>query len=229
MFDEIKLLIRGWNEGDWKVRTVIAVTLITLGFNSFVFTSQLMDKGVLKPGGILSLRIGMFAAAILVGICAGQEQKEEKRQKKILSDAEEEIKKNPEKTKPYWDLARKSLEVYINDNQKRLKKINFIIWFVMFVGFGFICTGIAIVYNDPEHLSPALIASISGVVVNFIGATFLVVYKSIMKQAAEYVSMLERINAVGMSIHITQELKGGSELRETSTADIAKQLLELYK
>jgi len=50
-----------------------------------------------------------------------------------------------------------------------------------------------------------------------------------MAQAKEYVTVLERINAVGMSIQILQSIEGAEPLlRNTARAELAKDLLRMY-
>lgn len=64
---------------------------------------------------------------------------------------------------------------------------------------------------------------------SFIGATFLILYKATMAQATDYVNILERINAVGMSVQILETIEeDDTKLKQKTTAEIAKQLLELY-
>ena len=98
----------------------------------------------------------------------------------------------------------------------------------MVVGFVLIGLGVYQLYRNPEAFKPSVLAASCGVIVNFIGATFLVLYRSTMSQATEYVAILERINAVGMSVQILESIDGDDKLKAQTTAEIAKQLLVLY-
>lgn len=49
-----------------------------------------------------------------------------------------------------------------------------------------------------DTIKPALVAGVSGIITQFIGATFMVIYRSTMTQANEFMVILERINTVGM-------------------------------
>ena len=89
------------------------------------------------------------------------------------------VEAEPEKVKPAWDLARVKLELYFDRN---LKQINYIFWLsvaVMVVGFGFILFGIARAFApegdsvNTKTINPAVVATIAGVITEFIGATFL--------------------------------------------------------
>ena len=50
-----------------------------------------------------------------------------------------------------------------------------------------------------------------------------------MAQAKDYVTILERINAVGMSVQILENIKNqDGNLKDKTTADVAIQLLMIY-
>jgi hypothetical protein len=54
----------------------------------------------------------------------------------------------------------------------------------------------------------------------------MVIYRSTMSQANEYVSVLERINTVGMAMQILDSMADGkSELKDTTRAQIIALLL----
>lgn len=97
----------------------------------------------------------------------------------------------------------------------------------MLAGFGIIIYGIYYVYSG--NLNASIVTISSGLIIEFIGGSFLIIYKSTMQQAKEYVNVLERINAVGMSVQILGSIRSeDSKLQDQTRADIAKQLLELY-
>lgn len=61
-----------------------------------------------------------------------------------------------------------------------------------------------------------------GIITEFIGATFLFIYKSTVEQAIRYTSSLERINSVGMSMQILDTIKQSKEtLVELTQAKIS--------
>ena len=128
-----------------------------------------------------------------------------------IAQAEQKIEAQPEKAKPAWDLARATLEQYFNRNLSQITAIFWLSVTVMLAGFAIIAWAIIWeIYrafhanlNQPHGtLSPAAIASLSGIVTEFIGASFLFIYRSTIRQAVNYSMTLERINSVGMAMQI---------------------------
>jgi putative ubiquitin-RnfH superfamily antitoxin RatB of RatAB toxin-antitoxin module len=100
----------------------------------------------------------------------------------------------------------------------------------MVSGFSIIGVGVWKIFENPQNLGPSIVAAASGILVQFIGATFLIVYKSTVSQARDYVTILERINAVGMSVQILENIDSAQkELRDGARVEIAKSLLLIYR
>jgi len=125
-----------------------------------------------------------------------------------------------------WETARIKLDEYFNRN---LLQVNLVFWVavvVMAVGFGFVLMGVVLSLRSPENVTTAILAGVSGVITQFIGATFMVIYRSIMQQANGFMSVLERINAAGMAVseleRIPEELK---EVKSKVRAQFAESLL----
>ncbi len=77
-------------------------------------------------------------------------------------------------------------------------------------------------------LSIAMISAAAGVLVEFIGATLMVIYRSTMSQAERYMRVLERINAVGMSVMIIGSIKDDKALYNQGLVKVAEQMLAMY-
>jgi hypothetical protein len=89
--------------------------------------------------------------------------------------------------------------------------------------------GLFQVSQNPEKLPVSIVASASGVIISFIGGSFLLIYRSILAQSKEYVTVLERINAVGMAVQVIASIpEANTELKSQTKAELAKQLLSLY-
>jgi hypothetical protein len=73
------------------------------------------------------------------------------------------------------------------------------------------------------------VGSASGVIISFIGGSFLLIYKSIIEQSSNYVSILERINAVGMAVQVLSGIPDDqAELKHKTTAQLASDLIKIY-
>lgn len=119
-----------------------------------------------------------------------------------IAEAESKIEDEPTQITPAWDLARITLEAYFNRNLGQITAIFWLSVTVMFIGFVIIVWGITQSIRSPELIAPAAIAAGAGVITEFIGATFLFIYRSAIEQAINYSKTLERINSVGMAMKI---------------------------
>ena len=142
--------------------------------------------------------LGVITAILQVRFTSEQVRKSREK----IDQAESRVEEQPEKAKPAWDLARATLEAYFNRN---LSQVTWMFWLsvtVMFIGFIIVGFGIAQAIQSPNVLGPAAIASIAGIITEFIGATVLFIYRSTIQQAIDYSQTLGRINSVGMAMQI---------------------------
>ena len=142
--------------------------------------------------------------------------------------AQETHRDEPGKTKPVWDMAQLTLEIYFSRN---LNQIRWIFWLsiaVMSLGFILIVYGVAVGYQNPQgNWVVAAIGGIASVLTEFIGATFLFVYKSSMQQADRYTEILERMNFVGMAMQMLDNAtEGNRNTKESSEVNSADSLQE---
>ncbi|MGD1857216.1 MAG: element excision factor XisI family protein [Leptolyngbyaceae cyanobacterium] len=135
-------------------------------------------------------------------------------------DAEQRARENPNKIKPAWDIANSTLSAYFNRNLKQVDWIFRLSVAVMLLGLGLVGVGITLAYQKPESITVAIVGGIAGVITQFIGATFLFIYKSTISQANKYTETLERINSVGMAMQILDGIK------ESDRTDSAEELIE---
>jgi hypothetical protein len=146
-----------------------------------------------------------------------------------LEQVEEEFRSNPEKPQLAWDLARTKLESYLDRNLGQTVWIFWLTLIVMAAGFFVVVMGIFKSFEQPMALAISIVSSASGIIISFLGASFLLIYRSVAEQTRSYVSVLERINAVGMAVQVlTTVSDDGKELRNQATVTLAKQLLDLY-
>lgn len=229
IIDFFKEIMAAYYEGPKFIRRLVVVGSIfsLIGLFALGFGDAYKDlRYITEP---LALIIGGPGGVFLFGVYIYRQTVEQVAKDKKYEEVEQRVKENPNETQAAWELARVKLESYLDRNLKQVRSIFWLTIFVMLAGFSLISFGVYTVIDTPDKVVAAVIASVSGVLVNFIGATFLVLYKSTMAQATEYVSILERINAVGMSVQILETLEDDKEnLKQKTTADLAKQLLSLY-
>jgi hypothetical protein len=112
----------------------------------------------------------------------------------------------------------------MHENLGQLKWIFKITVGVMIAGFAITAAGIAFAYLNKEEVITSIVVTTSGVLVQLIGATFLVVYKSTMEQAKDYIKVLDRINAGYMSLDLIKKIKRKNG-RDQAYAKVASDIL----
>ncbi len=181
-----------------------------------------------------SLSISLFTSVVLNGLMflrflAKRKDKETQEYNVEVEKLETKVSETPDKAQPAWELARKNLEHYLDRNLQQIKDIYYLTAGISLIGFIIIAAGIWIGFNHPAHSNLSFITTGSGILVELISATFLFIYRSAMVQAESHVRILERINIVGMSVHILDGIGESSvELKDKTRADMASSLLLAY-
>ena len=143
--------------------------------------------------------------------------------------AEENYRKNPEKPQAAWHLAQTKLETYLNRNLEHTQKVFQLIILVIVGGWILIAVGIILLYADIANVSSSVLAAVSGVVSQFIGVTLLLIYKTTIKQANNYVSVLEKINIIGMSLQIVDSSNLlDKESQAKARIELSQKILSMY-
>lgn len=228
-------VLKAWETGGKAIRNlivlasilgVIAICIAILG--NILYPEETFPK----ENNIVILLTGGtgFIAFVLYSICiAYAEIKEQEKNEEIINKKEKEVSDHPNEPKLAWDLARIKLENYLNRNLSQVRAIFYLSVSVMLIGFGLIIYGTIKVYDSPDNFKPSIVVALAGVIINFIGASFLILYKSTMEQAKEYVIVLERINAVGMSVQVIDTIVNSEiKLKDKTKAELAKKLIEIY-
>jgi hypothetical protein len=217
-----------WISGDRSARAAVG-TAILLAAAAF-FTNILIGHDLLGDDWRVFVNIaGALAAFIFVGVIVYRTALRNAEAAAQIEAVEQRARDHPEQPMAAWDLARVKLESYLDRNLSQVSWIYFLVLVIMGVGFALIGVGIWHVYGSPETFGASIVAAVSGVVVQFIGATFLLIYKSTMAQARDYVTVLERINAVGMSIQILESIEGTEpQMRNDARSQLARDLLRMY-
>jgi hypothetical protein len=199
----------------------IGIPVLVIAENLRVYESQL--------GRLFGIIVGGLGVVIALIVSVQEKVRQEAQKEQKIEAVERRVLENPKETQAAWELARIVLEKYINRNLAQVRAIFWLTSIVMLSGFTLIAIGSYAAFHDARNFDAALLTSVSGVIVSFIGGTFLVLYRSTMAQAKDYVTILERINAVGMSVQILDTLnEGGLELKHETIAAVARQLLMMY-
>jgi hypothetical protein len=222
-------LFKAWHRGESRVRWALiagSVLMVTA-----IFAALLTESGYLHRdlGKMIAGVIAAIAALLALGVSARESLIDQRAREKKIETVEERLREHPERPQLAWDLARVKLENYLDRNLSQVRSIYWLTLIVMFCGFGFVMYGLFQVSQNPEKLQVSIVASVSGVIISFIGGSFLLIYRSILAQSKEYVTVLERINAVGMAVQVIASIpETNSELKSQTKAELAKQLLSLY-
>jgi hypothetical protein len=179
---------------------------------------------VLLPG-LIALLIFFLALFLLHSMNRRWQQEEQQ-----LKDAQTRAAENSEQASPTWEFAGTNLQQYFTRNLAQVRQVFYVSVGVMLVGFAFVLYGvyeqIALVHVDPNHISPPTwVASISGIITQFIGATFMVIYRSTMAQANEFVTVLDRINTVGIAVKVLDQIPNTDTEKNAARADFIGLLL----
>ena len=96
---------------------------------------------------------------------------------------------------------------------------------VMLIGFLFVLSDVWLAIKSPGQ-NTAWIVAISAIITEFIGVTFMVIYRSTMARANRYVEVLERMNMVGMAVQILDAIpEAESELKNKTRAEMVSLVL----
>lgn len=212
-----------------QIAAVTGFLLLVFGGFSFLLAQSSfgwVDSRFLNSVSRLLLASG---ATIMTVVSMFQGAQEKLKRSIRIREIEKRVEENPKEPIAAWELARTKLENYVDRNLSQVRSIFVLTAIVMTCGFVMIGVGAYKAFEEPTKFQASVLTSVSGVLVSFLGGTFLVLYRSVMSQAKDYVTMLERINAVGMSVQILETLDDSNkQLRETTTAEIAKSLLMMY-
>jgi putative ubiquitin-RnfH superfamily antitoxin RatB of RatAB toxin-antitoxin module len=204
------------------------IVFFSIGFVTSVLAGALVIAfmGWLPKETIFPPVAGVLAAVTAYVFGVRRDEALDQMRQVRIEKLELKVEEEPEKVKFAWDLARIKLETYFDRNLDQVRMIFFVAVAVMVVGFGFVLWGIQLAIRNPESVKIAIVASASGILTQFIGLTFMAIYRSTMLQATQFMSVLERINTVGMAVQILDSMKDtSSELKDLTRVDIIRLLL----
>lgn len=222
-------LFKAWRSGSRRVRLFIKAALILTASAILILLLGYIGLVPLYAAEPIAGAFGIAAALIGIGISSFQSSLEQAERERKIEQVERRVQENPGEAGAAWELARVKLEKYVDRNLNQVRSIFWLTTLVMVGGFSLIIYGVVKAYAVPENFDASILSTAAGTLINFIGASFLVIYRSTMSQAKDYVTVLERINAVGMAVQILEKIDESEVMiRTQTTSDLAKQLLQLY-
>jgi hypothetical protein len=202
-------------------KEIFYISLISIGMLfglTIVVLGGFSDNHLLNLILLVVLSLAMFSVVFLfkkVDIFISPIGNLEEINKGERQQALDRTNKEPNKVKPFWDLAQTKLEEYINVNVKQVQQIYSYSRILMTIGFILIIIGIFLAFSNVSSNAEAsgtlqnngaiiiaIVSSASGVLIEFIGASVLVLYRTTVQQSINYVDKLERMNNVGMAMQI---------------------------
>ena len=191
-----------------------------------VFIAIIIANAIAVEPPETALMVGFMVPAVVRKFAAQQARRvEDVELRESLKHAEKEVDEKPQQARPVWEVSRLQLEIYIRRNQVQVNSIFWITIFVMLVGFGLIGFGVYQAVTK-QVLDAAILTTASGIITQFIGATFLFIYKSTMAQASNYVQTLEHINSVGMAVQILDSIPDEQiDLKNKARTDMVNKIL----
>jgi hypothetical protein len=180
------------------------------------------------PSARLAFVIGLSFPQVLRTFLKSEIRRAEREASQKVEEAEKAVEETPGKARPYWDLSSARLELYFQRNLSQTRLLFWCTLSVLLAGFLLICYGVFHAFRG-GNIEAAMLTAGSGVLTEFIAGTFLVLFKSTSNQASDFVSALERINAVGMSLQIVDSISEGNvELSNKTRADLAIRILDVF-
>jgi TRADD-N domain-containing protein len=147
-----------------------------------------------------------------------------------IDQAAKKAEEDPGRAKYAWDLAQAKLEEYFDKNLSQVNQVFRVALGVMIIGFMLVIAAAVLSLHSPEVTPASKVSAIAGIVAQFIGATFMVMYRSTVTQANEFMSILERINTVGMAIRVLDAIpEGAAELKNQTRAAMVELLIEGHR
>ena len=219
---------RSWLDyGNFFVVTwgIVAAIIGFLGI--LLFRDRFTD--VTQALGFLTAYFGAIVGLAGTYIGVKRSSETQRRAEKRVVEAEERVRKAPKQAEPIWRLARVTLDQYFQRNLGQIRSVFRLSMFVILIGFGVICFGVVRAFQSPTALLPATIASLAGVITEFIGATLLLIYRSAIQQAVVYSKALERINSVGMAMQILDTMPDApapDDLKSKTKATLAERVVQ---
>jgi hypothetical protein len=120
------------------------------------------------------------------------------------------------------------IQYYMHENLKQGQWIFWITLLLMATGFLAIVCGIVLALQGQAETLITVTVTAAGALAQLIGATFLIVYKSTMEQARDYINILDRIHAGYRSSELIKKISCENE-RNQAYSKAALEVLSPFR
>ena len=181
-------------------------------------------SGVVEEGPAVGI-IGVITGYALGSTITTVQQATAERERQRIRELEKKLEEAKEKLTPAWVMAQHRLDRYLEQNSRHIRQIFILSVIAMVIGFGMVILGIWEAIQSPDELVPAAISGVAGLITEFIGTTFLFLFRSTVQQARDYAPMLERMGSVGMVMHIVDTIPE-PDLKSQTKAKVSVLLMQ---
>jgi len=225
----LKNIIRAWEKSSDHARKLLVAGFVLQAIG-MAFTIYVAIQNMPKESGYVGWLIFSIGFLIVLFIAARQQVSANDAADNEILAVQVKARENPERPEYAWDLARSKLERYLERNLYEVRAIFLLTTLVMLGGFAIVVFGLTRAFSAPADFPVSVVSAASGVLLSFIGGSFLLIYRSVLAQSASYVSIPERINAMGMVVQIASTVREtGEKLKAKTTAALARSLLTMYE
>ncbi len=196
----------------WLVAFVVVILALLWAFN-YPLTSNIDWVRAL----LISLAGGVFLAAFgaLISAALAEPEIQLARDQERRSARTEELKQaqtkggTPDQIYATWDVALNTLETYWDSNKQQNRQIFYLSVGATMLGFVVLVIAVALKALGLGQTGDN-VSIVAGILSQFIGATFLLVYRSTVSQTGRFSEALERILTAGMAAAMVDTFEGAS-------------------
>lgn len=202
----------------WIISPVISpANVVAVLFVEGAQQTEASSESMISPAIVVAVlfalaAVGFFVAAYKTSI-------EDREQLRALTA---DVNQSSEDASP-WNLGRKELQLYVAQNVQHSKLIFWLSILASVVGF--IILGVTIVYVvSGTETARTLAGLVAGSISEFVSATFLFIYRSVVRQALRYTGMLYALNGLRIAKEVIDSIEDPNK-RDQARINLVAQLV----
>jgi hypothetical protein len=205
-----------------RAYAAIGAAVLSGGFGAW----QLWQSSTSMAGAAATV---LAVALLLVAAALGRVATERRlqRERSRLDEMARALNSDVSDTSALWEFSRQTLRAYMDRNVRQLRLVFTASVLVMVAGFVLLGVGSYLAFK--ASVDVGAVSAVSGILVEYMGASLLRLYFSSVTQAERYVRVLERINAVQMALGVIARMSEADGRRDEALYAVANGLLEMFK